>query len=135
MRYSAIPILYRTVALRLLAAAQSPKTDGEGRFCLSGLVASGQAYEVYNSLGDTVAAYVVEPSNGALWITAAAGKARDNLVVILSRFAEHQAYDLGLSAVGFRTERRGLVRKALRIGYTITRQDGNEYFLRKSIKC
>lgn len=135
MRYSAIPIRYTTVAERLLAAAQSPKTDGEGRFSLADMVARGQAYLVYSSEGETVAAYLVEPSGDALWITAAAGRAPDNLVAILSRFAEHQAYERGFVAVGFRTERRGLVRKALRIGYAITRQDGDEYFLRKSITC
>jgi len=134
MRYSAIQI-GRAEAHRLLSAAQSPKTDAAGQFCLANLVARGVPYEVYNSDGDTAAAFLVERSNDALWITAAAGRAPDNLVAIVSRFAEHQAYERGLSAVGFRTERRGLVRKAMRIGYAITSQDGNEYFLRKSITC
>ncbi len=133
MRYTAIQIGHDD-ACRLLAAAQSPRTDAAGRFSLPDLVGRGRAYQISGD-GEPVAAYLVEVAGDALWITAAAGRAPDDLVAVLSRFAVHQAFDRGLSAVAFRTERRGLVRKARRIGYQITRQDGNEYFLRKTLQC
>lgn len=134
MRYSAFLLLDKPEACRLLAAAQSAKTDRAGRFSLAHLVARGTAYQVLNERGDTVAAYLVEASHGALWITAAAGRARDNLVAVLSRFVEHQARECRMSGVGFRTERPGLVRKALRLGYLVDRQEGNEYFMRKTFQ-
>lgn len=134
MRYSALLLSDQAEACRLLAAAQSPKTDAAGRFSLAAMVTRGAAYQVRDARGEAVAAYLVEASNGALWITAAAGRAPDDLVRILSRLAEHQAFECGLRAVGFRTERRGLVRKTLRLGYAITRQEGNEYFMRKTIQ-
>ena len=134
MRYTALAVHDQAEACRLLAAAQSAKTDAARRFSLAGLVARGAAYQVFNQRGDVVAAFLVEASNGALWVTAAAGRAPDNLVAILSGFVEHQARECRLSGVGFRTERRGLVRKARAIGYQVTRQEGNEYFMRKTLQ-
>lgn len=134
MIYTAAPLVDRAAACRALAPAQSTRTDASGRWDLAALVRRGAAYEVRDESGRQVAAYLVEASNGALWITAAAGRAPHNLVAVLAGLVEHQARACGFKGVGFRTERRGLVRKAGRVGFVLERQDGNEYFLRKTIQ-
>jgi len=122
-------------ACRLLAGVKSAKTDAADKIDLAALVARGAAYQVRGDHGKTIAAYLLEASNGALWITAATGRASVCLVRVIDAAASSQARACGLSSLAFRTERRGLVRKAERIGYRVTRQDGKEYFMRKTITC
>lgn len=128
-------VLCQREACRLLAGVKSPKTDAADRIDLAALVSRGAAYQVRGEHGKTIAAYLVQAEQGALWITAATGRASVDLVSVIDAAAASQARACGLSSLAFRTERRGLVRKAQRIGYRITSQDGNQYFLRKSITC
>lgn len=121
-------------ACRLLAGVKSAKTDAANRVDLPALVARGATYQIRGDDGKPLAVYLLEAHNGALWITAAVGRASDCLVTLIDAAAASQARACGLSCLAFRTERRGLVRKAQRIGYRVTRQNGNEYFMRKTIK-
>lgn len=115
----------------ILAPAKSHKTDSGDLFNLGELLDQGTAYKVIAPDGPTVAAYVLMPCGSTLWITAAAGRAAFDLVGVISALVINQAGEF--DHVGFRTERAGLVRKALRLGYQVTRREGRAYFLRKNI--
>jgi hypothetical protein len=120
----------------MLAAAHSPKVDASGRAGVDEIIGAGHPFVVCSD-GQPVAAYVLQAMRKAganvLWITAAAGRASLDLTATLTRLIERQARVAQFDAIGFRTERRGLVRKAARHGYEVERQDGNQYFLRKQI--
>jgi hypothetical protein len=115
----------------LLAAIPSRKTDREGRYSLQECIASGDVFKVTHN-GVTVAAYVLNPIADVLWISAFGGRARFDLVAALAALVEQQAGQF--DAIGFRTERPGLVRKAMRHGYRVARQEGAAYFLRKNLR-
>lgn len=129
----ALPLNDPALACRLLAAAQSSRTDAAGQYHLADMVRAGVPFRVYDDENRPVAAYLLQPQGDALWIMAAAGRAAVDLVAVLCDLTTRQARIAGYAAVGFRTERRGLVRKATRHGFTITRQEDGQYFLRKRI--
>lgn len=129
----AVP-LDRAAAACMLGSAKSAKTDRAGRFDLSSLIRSGSPFKVEAGQGGDVAAYVLQAYGDVLWVTAAAGRASFDLVQVLDELVTVQARAAGFSAVAFRTERRGLVRKAKRQGFEITRREGEQYFLRKQIQ-
>lgn len=116
----------------ILAPAKSHKTDSGNLFNLADVIDQGEAYKVMAPDGSTVAAYVLMPCGSTLWITAAAGRAAFDLVGAISALVINQAREF--DQMGFRTERAGLVRKAQRLGYQVTRREGRAYFLRKKIE-
>ncbi|WP_373987008.1 hypothetical protein [Duganella sp. BuS-21] len=116
----------------LLARFKSWKTDRLNRISLAQVVGSGQAYKIVTDAGEVVAAYVLAQMGVHLWIMAACGKAAFDLTAALSALIDVQA--AGFQWIGFRTERRGLVRKVARHGYEVTREEGGAYYLRKNIE-
>lgn len=120
-------------ALQMLAPAKSPKTDSGDRFDLGAVVRAGSPFKV-TANGVPVGAYVVQGFGDVLWATAAAGSAAFDLIAVMNQFVHVQAKAAGFTELAIRTERRGLVRKAKRLGWKVTRQDGAQYFLRKSIQ-
>lgn len=121
-------------AVYSLAPAQSLKTDREGRFDLARIVEEGTPYRVVNLDGRHQAAFVVQPFGRALWITAAAGRARAPLCPLIDHYAVQLARDGGYEAVEFRTERRGLVARAIPLGYHLARRERGAYIMTKEIQ-
>lgn len=119
-------------AALLLAGLINPKSDREGRFSLGEIIAAGQPFKIVTAAGETVAAYVLAQLGVNLWIMAAAGRAAFDLTGAINALVDVQA--AGFQWIGFRTERRGLVRKAQKHGYQVTRQEGGAYYLRKNIE-
>jgi hypothetical protein len=115
----------------LLAAIPSAKTDSRGAIKLQDCIDAGMVFKITQD-GETVAAYILTPLGNLLWITAFGGRAGFDLVAALAVLVEQQGGEF--DAIGFRTERRGLVRKAMRHGYKVTRQEGAAYFLRKNLR-
>ncbi|RFP36155.1 hypothetical protein [Duganella sp. BJB476] len=118
--------------IHLLAAIKSPKTDSEDLFRLDSLIAQGATFKIMDEGGAVVAAYVLGAYGSLLWVLAAAGKAKFDLTAAILNLLEQQG--AGFDAVGFRTERGGLVRKALRHGYHVTKKENRAYFLRKNLR-
>jgi hypothetical protein len=118
-------------ARHLLGEIQSDKTDLNRTVDLAQVIAAGSAYAVMDDAGNAVAAYVLVPIGPLLWISAAAGRASFDLSGVIDALVTAQGREF--DQVGFRTERRGLVRKAERLGYTVRFRDGPAYFLRKNI--
>lgn len=115
----------------ILAAIPSAKTDRDGLFDVGQIAASGDVYRIVQD-GQAVAAYVMEWDGLVAWVTAFGGRAGVDLVAVLVAVLDRQAeraYE-----VRFRTERRGLVRKVLRHGYEVLRQDGAAYYMRKKMR-
>lgn len=75
---------------------------------------------------DSQMAYAVIPQGQELWIQAGAGRGAVDLTELGLASIEMQA--VGFKSVGFQTRRRGLVKKAIALGYQI---DG--YILRKKL--
>jgi hypothetical protein len=114
----------------LLAAIVSDKTDRNREVDLPALCTVGQVYRVVDH-GKTVAAYVLEPRGPLLWISAFGGRADFDLTHVLAALVEQHGAEF--DEIGFRTERRGLVRKAQREGYRVVRQADRQYFMRKKL--
>jgi hypothetical protein len=118
-------------AAQLLAGLKSAKTDSADRYDLAEVIAAGHAYKIVTARGQAVACYVLARLGARLWIMAAAGRAAFDLTGAINALVAAQA--AGCESIGFRTERPGLVRKAERLGYQVTRQEGSAYYLRKNI--
>jgi hypothetical protein len=116
----------------VLERAKSQRTDSTDSFCLDDLLARGQVFKVTAPAGETVGAYVLAARGPVVWVLAAAGNASFDLVAAMVRLVTNQAG--GFEQIGFRTERRGLVRKALTHGFQVTGRQGPAYFLRKNIR-
>lgn len=115
----------------LLAGIPSSKTDSRGAVKLAECIENGLVFKITED-GQAVAAYILTPLAGLLWISAFGGRAGFDLVAALAALVEQQGREF--DAIGFRTERPGLVRKAARHGYKVTRREGAAYFLRKNIR-
>jgi hypothetical protein len=84
------------------------------------LVASrGRAF-IIDQGGRPVAGYVLQQIGNELWIDAAAGAGRLDLVALITATVQRQGREL--DSIGFQTTRRGLVRKARRLGYELAGQ-------------
>lgn len=103
----------------------------DGQLDLHAIAANGAAFVLLEE-GAPVFGYTLEADGDDLLITAAAGQAEHDLTVIGLRVIERQA--ARFDAVTFETIRPGLVRKARRLGYEITRRTGKVYCMRKRIK-
>jgi hypothetical protein len=121
-------------ALLHLAAAKSHKTDSDDAHDMRALIAAGVAVRLVDADGETVGGYVVQPFNRVLWITAAAGRADVPLCPIIDAHATEQARQGGYVALGFQTERRGLVDRTTSLGYFLTSKIGRTFYMRKNLK-
>ena len=83
---------------------------------------SGLCLEVSDPTGAAV--IVVEVVNGVAWINAAGGGGGQNLCPAINAAVA----GLGATSVGFQTQRRGLVRRAERLGYHVA-----GYILRRKL--
>jgi hypothetical protein len=115
-----------------LQAAKSAKTDSADVFDLAAVVGQGVTFKLLDEQGATVGAYTLAAYGRLLWVLAAAGRAPFDLSREIFALIESQGQ--AFDAVGFRTERPGLVRKARAAGYQITKRDGPAFFLRKDIR-
>jgi hypothetical protein len=80
--------------------------------------------------GQVIGAYVLRGQGVQVWVQAAAGRAGVDLCDLFDDLiAKHGA---GFESIGFKTYRRGLVRKALARGYQITSRE-NGYTMKKAI--
>ncbi len=111
---------------------KSTKTDKHNLFDLEDMIKQGQTYKVIASSGEAVGAYVLAAYDALLWVLAAGGRAAFDLSKAMFQLIELQAKEF--TYVGFRTERPGLVKKALKAGYEITEKKHEVYFLRKRIQ-
>lgn len=76
------------------------------------------------------ATYALKGQGGEVWIQAAAGSARLDLCDLLDDLA--QQHGAGFQSIGFRTYRRGLVKKARDRGYHVA-DDTDGYTMRKEL--
>lgn len=80
-------------------------------------LAAGPAFELRTSGGSGV--FSLERCGNSLWVTAASGRADDDLTAIGLELIEETARQAGCDEVGFQTARPGLVRKAQKQGYQV----------------
>jgi hypothetical protein len=105
------------------AARFDPKTQTGA---VQRVARNGSGY-VIEQAGVPVMGYTVEVDGGELFITSASGRAAFDLVKLGLGVIEKQA--AGFDSVGFKTMRRGLVKKAQKQGYRIV-----AYIMRKDLK-
>lgn len=118
----------REQAARAFAACAG--LDPEGMETPEGAAAAGECFELHT---DTGALFLsVSFSDGVGWIHAAAGTGQGMTAEGL-RAVECQAIARGCRKVGFQTVRRGLVQRAKKHGYRITRQVGAGFVLVKAL--
>lgn len=98
------------------------------------LVQRGHCYEI---TGAASAVFVVNAHNGIAWVDALRGFGTGTVDVtqLLAELLEHQAAEVGLHAIAFQTSRPGLMRKALRLGYRVTKMLEHGWSMRKDLKC
>lgn len=101
----------------LLRAAHSVKTDPSGRFSVDSMIAGGTCWKIVES-GAITAALLTSEEGGALWVLIASGRSCTDLVDIMAAHLQQHAAGR-FSSIGFRTARKGLVRKAERHGYEV----------------
>lgn len=109
--------------LPLLALARADDVQGLG---LENILSNAQFFRLAGS--DSQFAYALMALGRELWIQAAGGTGPDDLTALGFGAIERQASAGGFGSVGFQTRRRGLVRKAEKLGYVV---DG--WILRKKI--
>lgn len=107
----------------LLALARADDVQGFG---LENILNDAQFFRLAGS--DSQFAYALMALGRELWIQAAGGAGPDDLTALGFGAIERQASAGGFESVGFQTRRRGLVRKAEKLGYVV---DG--WILRKKI--
>lgn len=80
------------------------------------LASAGVPFELLTDDGRLL--LVLEDHKPILWVTAATGEGREDMTRTGLEFIEHVARQAGFAEVAFTTTRRGLVRKACRLGYS-----------------
>jgi hypothetical protein len=101
-------------------------TEKVGAVDLDRIQAEGQSFKIIDQDGKVIGGYVLEAAGSEVWVSAAAGKGCD-VTAIMAGLIECQAGQF--DSIGFRTKRRGLVKKAQRHGYEIA-----GYIMRKTLK-
>lgn len=88
-----------------------------GRVPLSNLIEAGQAYRLTAPGGRGV--FVLERVADQLWVAAAQSEPGAELLAAGFAAVEKIARATGCTSVGFRTRRAGLIRQALRAGFSV----------------
>ncbi len=117
----------REQAARAFAACAG--LDPEGQETPEGAAAAGECFELRTAAG--VLHLSVSFGEGVAWIHAAAGVGQGMTAEGLQA-VERTARARGCGLVGFQTMRRGLVQRAKKQGYRITRQVGAGFVLVKA---
>lgn len=99
------------------ALAETAAMDPLGESTPQTITAAGVPFELKTATGGGT--FVLERKGDVLWITAAAGKAQDDLTELGFQLVEETARQCGCTEVGFQTSRRGLVHKSERHGYQV----------------
>jgi hypothetical protein len=93
---------------------------------LEKIIQEGQCFKVMRG-GEIIGAYVLKVQGNEVWVSAAIGRDKDDLTAAMLSMIDFNAQQFG--SIGFKTKRRGLVRKAQRHGYEIA-----GYIMRKKLK-
>lgn len=96
-----------------------------------GIAKAGPTFRIETGVGHAV--FTLSAKAGFCWVHAARGAGQGMTEVGLN-VIEQIARQAGCHAVGFQTLRRGLVRKAQRLGYRIAGQINTGHILEKSIQ-
>jgi hypothetical protein len=124
---NAAPCSPQFAARHLLPVLRKANPAGTLAMCL---LLDGQPFAVRDDAG-VVGVYVLKGQDDQVWIQAAAGRAGVDLCDLFDDLI--QRHGAGFASIGFKTYRRGLVRKAQARGYQITgRADG--YTMTKAIQ-
>lgn len=119
----------REQAARAFAACAG--LDPERTATPESAAASGECFRLDTETGQLF--FALEFGGGVGWIHAAAGTGCGMTAAGLAAI-ERKAAAEGCRVVGFQTVRRGLVRRAKKHGYRITRQVGAGFVLEKALK-
>ncbi len=84
------------------------------------LVEHGVPFDLQTEGGRLLLVLQIHSEGELLWVNAAAGKGRADMTRTGLEFIEQCARQAGCREVGFTTARRGLVRKACRLGYRLS---------------
>jgi hypothetical protein len=117
----------------MLAAGWTVKTDTSGGAeDLDYLLSLGQCFKIFDESGMVLAAYILKINGVELWIALGAGRADIDLTAVGLALIEAQGREF--DSIGFKTRRRGLVKKAAKHGYRVDACKDGIYTLRKRIK-
>jgi hypothetical protein len=117
----------------MLAAGWTVKTDTSGgREDLDRLLSLGGTYRLQDESGQVLGAYILQENGPELWIVLGAGRADIDLTAVGLALIEAQGRQF--DSIGFVTRRRGLVRKALKLGFAVVAKNAAVYTLRKTLK-
>lgn len=96
-----------------------------------GTLLRGRCFVVLDNADNAIGAYVLRGEGAEVWVQAAAGRADIDLCDLFDELiAKHGA---GFASIGFRTDRRGLARKAIKRGYELVCETEG-YILRKTLQ-
>ena len=118
----------REQAARAFAACAG--LDPEQNATPESAAASGECFRLDMDTGQVF--FALEFAGPVGWIHAAAGNGGGMTAAALAAI-ERKALAEGCQVVGFQTVRRGLVRRAKKHGYRITRQVGAGFVLEKAL--
>lgn len=104
--------------------------DPEGIATPESLAAAGPSFGIETEQGRTV--FTLRTDGAECWIQAAAGSGY-GMTAPTFAVIEAIATRAGCNRVAFQTVRRGLVRRARRLGYQIAGQIGSGHILRKEL--
>lgn len=117
----------------MLAAGWTDKTDtAGGKQSLDYLISLGQCFKLMDEAGAMLAAYILKTDGAELWIALGAGRADIDLTAAGLALIEAQGREF--DSIGFKTKRRGLVRKAEKHGYKVDACHAGIYTMRKRLK-
>ncbi len=100
------------------ALIETPVPDPRGISTPQSIVAHGVPFELTTPTGGG-GVFVLEKKGDVLWVTAAAGKAMEDLTDIGVQLIEETARQCGCTSTAFQTARAGLVKKTERAGYQV----------------
>lgn len=114
-------------AATILRRVTGAKPNPGGKVDIAELT-DGACFAVFDRRDKVIGGYCLQGHGSEVWVQAAAGSADIDLCDLFDDLiAKHGA---GFQSIAFRTYRRGLVRKALKRGYSIV-AEGDGFILRK----
>ena len=117
----------------MLAAGWTDKTDtAGGAQSIDYLLSLGQCFKLTDDGGEILGAYILKADGAELWIALGAGRADIDLTAAGLALIEAQGREF--DSIGFKTKRRGLMRKAAKHGYRVAAENAGIYTMRKALK-